>query len=562
MRRETGAVRLLGALHVFCRLPSTLGPLVSIIFLGPTARRRGAGPSGGGRSPVEGVCVAVSESVGPAAVPERTAPEEVVALRALHTVTRRVHASLDLAQTLQAVAHGVLEATCFGLVVINLRLSTGEYEVVTVEGDDTARAQLLGLVEPEHRWRELLQRGEAWGRLRFIHHSEADVEVDPIYLWVPPFAPSPDVLAWHPLDALFAPLVAPSGVLLGALSVDLPAGGRRPTRAQCEVLEVFADHAAIAIEHARLTSLLQTSHDEKAHAAHHDPLTGLANRALLMESGATAASAGDALLGVLVLDLDGFKAVNDAAGHHAGDEVLRVLAARMRTGVREQDLLARTGGDEFVVLISLPPGAGAEVLYALAHRLRAACDEPVTTEGYRWQLGASVGVALTATPTRFEDVLAAADTSMYRDKRTRRDTPGVMVTEAIVAGVGRATLAAARIEILLAGLHALLVGSDRHTTVKRQPSVVATEVKVAARVHLQDPLGATVIGWVAAATTVLGEHHSFLHSQADTSSHLNPEPPITELETRDLPALQQLSQRLHTTAHTGSAIINRVRTRG
>lgn len=365
-----------------------------------------------------------SDTRGLGAGTARPASEEVVALRALQTVTQRVHASLDLAETLDAVARGVLEATCFGLVVINLRLPTGEYEAVTVEGDDTARAQLLGLVEPAEQWAHLLDRGEPWGRLRFIDHTHPDVDGDMQFSWVPAYTPSLDPDAWHPLDALFAPLISPSGTLLGALSVDHPAGGRRPTRAQCEVLELFADHAALAIEHARLTSELRTSHDEKAHAAHHDPLTGLANRALLMERGTAAAAGGGGagVVGVVVMDLDGFKAVNDTAGHRAGDEVLRVMAARMRTCLRPQDLLARTGGDEFVVLLSLPTGPDDDLPHTLANRLRAACSDPVTVHGRHHQLGVSVGVAITPTTTDFEDLLAAADAAMYTEKRTRRTT--------------------------------------------------------------------------------------------------------------------------------------------
>ena len=499
--------------------------------------------------------------VRPASV--RPASEEVRALRVLHTVTQQVHASLDLAETLHAVARGVLEATCFGLVVINLRWPTGEYEVVTVEGDDTARAQLLGLVEPEHRWRELLERGEPWGRLRFIHHTQADVEVDPIYLWVPPFAPSTDPEDWHPHDALFAPLIAPSGTVLGALSVDLPAGGRRPTRAQCEVLEMFADHAAIAIEHARLTAELRLSHDEQAHAAHHDPLTGVANRALLMHRGTAAAATPGGLLGLLVLDLDGFKAVNDAAGHHVGDHVLHVLATRMQSCVRPQDLLARTGGDEFVVLMSLPTSTDTTLPHTLADRLRAVCSDPVVVHGRRHQLGVSVGVAITPTPTPFEDVLAAADTAMYTEKRTHRAANAAGSHDSLIE-VGHATLATARITLILAGLHAQLVGTDIPTNLGRHPSVLGMETKVAARLHLKDPLRTTVTTWVSAATTLLTERHTFLHGPltAATTPHTTTDrdPRNNQPEAHYLPNLRELTRRLHITVDTGDTVLHHTRT--
>ncbi|GAB2933612.1 hypothetical protein GCM10027047_32570 [Rhodococcus aerolatus] len=363
--------------------------------------------------PVPGRAAAPGPAVPPAA------PDEVVALRVLHGVTQRVHASLDLSDTLDAVARGVLEATCFGVVVINLRRETGDFEVVSVEGHPGAREELLGMVEPEEQWSRVLQRAEHWGALRFLDHTLAGVDGDTMLSWVPD-APAVDQDgAWHPMDALFAPLTTSTGVLVGALSVDLPEGGRRPTWAQCEVLELFAEHATLAIEHARMTAALQASRDDMAHAAHHDPLTGLANRALLMERGAEVVAQGGGL-GVLVLDLDGFKAVNDTAGHLAGDEVLRVLAARMRSCVRGSDLVARAGGDEFVVVVPLHGGAGAEVTDDLAERMRRACAEPVVGRLGRHQVGVSVGVALSAYPTSFEDVLAVADAEMFAEKRAAR----------------------------------------------------------------------------------------------------------------------------------------------
>ncbi len=148
------------------------------------------------------------------------------------------------------------------------------------------------------------------------------------------------------------PLTAPSGQWIGVLSVDLPVDGRRPQPWQLEILSVFADQAAIAIEHARMYSALQQRAAESRHAATHDPLTGLANRTLLFELGEQLDRRPGTELGVLVVDLDHFKAVNDQHGHAAGDAVLAELAARMLEHVDDGDVVARTGGDEFVLVVS------------------------------------------------------------------------------------------------------------------------------------------------------------------------------------------------------------------
>ena len=152
-----------------------------------------------------------------------------------------------------------------------------------------------------------------------------------------------------------------------------------------------------------------------------DPLTGLANRALLEERLRTAlardARSGQTT-GVLFLDLDGFKDVNDRHGHAVGDEVLRVVAERLVGVVRPSDTVARLGGDEFVVLVE---DATGEALGRLAERLQAAIALPVPVGGLHLRVGASVGSALShAGEDDPQGLLSAADARMYLAKRTPR----------------------------------------------------------------------------------------------------------------------------------------------
>nr|BFE71678.1 hypothetical protein GCM10020092_049790 [Actinoplanes digitatis] len=241
---------------------------------------------------------------------------QLQALRALHAVTKRVHASLDLTETLDAVVCGVVEAAGFGLAAVNLAEQNGDYTTVAVAGSDDVRRELLGKSGSAENWAELFRRAERWGSLYFVDHRFGVPES--LYVWVPDIEASDDPARWHPLDCLFAPLMAPSGEWLGVLSVDLPRGGLRPGPQQQEILEFFAEHAAIAIQHARLHSRLERSQAAAEYAATHDSLTGLANRALLMSRIAALPGLGARQAGVLVVDLDGFKKVNDAAEPRGG----------------------------------------------------------------------------------------------------------------------------------------------------------------------------------------------------------------------------------------------------
>jgi diguanylate cyclase (GGDEF)-like protein/PAS domain S-box-containing protein len=158
---------------------------------------------------------------------------------------------------------------------------------------------------------------------------------------------------------------------------------------------------------------------EVTRMAFYDPLTDLPNRRLLEERARqvlSSARRNDQRAGVLVIDLDGFKAVNDGAGHAVGDKVLRIVADRMVAAVRESDTVARLGGDEFVVLLAEP--SGVPEVNAAAERIAAAIRRPVDLAGNSWRLDASIGAALYPDCNQdFGLLLSAADVAMYRSKR-------------------------------------------------------------------------------------------------------------------------------------------------
>jgi diguanylate cyclase (GGDEF)-like protein/PAS domain S-box-containing protein len=155
------------------------------------------------------------------------------------------------------------------------------------------------------------------------------------------------------------------------------------------------------------------------HEAETDDLTGLANRRALgrmLTAALVRADAHDAVVGVLMLDLDGFKAVNDRFGHAAGDAALREVAARLRRSVRERDMVARTGGDEFVVVLA-DLSADEDAAHEAAQRIEAAFVAPLRLDASEVQLHAAVGVAcFPADGLDADALLGAADRAMYARK--------------------------------------------------------------------------------------------------------------------------------------------------
>ena len=163
--------------------------------------------------------------------------------------------------------------------------------------------------------------------------------------------------------------------------------------------------------------------DELRQRAEFDALTGLPNRALFSDriTGAMARAARSGHgLALLFIDVDRFKAVNDTHGHAAGDQVLRVVAQRLRSAVREADTVARLAGDEFTLI--LEGLAAQEEARAVAAKVVAALRPPLTFEGKAISVSVSVGVAfLSDTDREPADLLRRADDALYEAKRQGRD---------------------------------------------------------------------------------------------------------------------------------------------
>jgi len=195
-------------------------------------------------------------------------------------------------------------------------------------------------------------------------------------------------------------------------------------------LELFALNRSLA----RLNATLEQRVDERTlerdrerhralEQAHRDPLTGLANRLMFCKHVQQAAcrAAEGSTIAALHLDLDGFKGVNDALGHPVGDELLCAVSARLRHGVREGDLVARTGGDEFVVVQMDAPQPRSAM--DLAERLIRAIQAPFSIQSHQILIGASIGLA--TAPTGLAEagsLLRDADIALHVAKAEGRGT--------------------------------------------------------------------------------------------------------------------------------------------
>ncbi len=176
------------------------------------------------------------------------------------------------------------------------------------------------------------------------------------------------------------------------------------------------------LQNTALLERVSSAQAELAFRAHHDPLTGLANRTLfgerLLESLARHRDLGHPFALVLI-DLDDFKAINDELGHHAGDQLLHAVGERMRGSVRAADTVARLGGDEFAVVLD-GVGDTPDMPALVSKRILAALRQPFSIDGHLLTLGASIGVVEPRpgeTDLTADVLLHRADGAMYAGKR-------------------------------------------------------------------------------------------------------------------------------------------------
>ncbi|WP_019590728.1 diguanylate cyclase domain-containing protein [Thioalkalivibrio sp. ALE20] len=197
--------------------------------------------------------------------------------------------------------------------------------------------------------------------------------------------------------------------------VVLPDGGLRHVRVEGEISRDADGRPQRVLGMVRDITRDKRSEERLWHQAHHDSLTGLPNRSLLQEhlrQALSRARRNGTRLALLVCDLDGFKPVNDRLGHDAGDVVLVTVAARLRSGVRESDVVARVGGDEFVLLLEAV--GGPEDVRAVGRKLHQRFAEPVEINQEAVRVGLSLGAAIYPDDgERAEELLQQADHAMY-----------------------------------------------------------------------------------------------------------------------------------------------------
>jgi diguanylate cyclase (GGDEF)-like protein len=312
----------------------------------------------------------------------------------LTTLQRSIASRAELEDVLDAIVSGASEL--LGDEVVDLSL---------IDPDEPSMLEIVASVGLSDEVLEQVRRTP----LSEGTAGHAITERQPIV--VEEYSADPRRMPDMAVDGLRSVISAPvyqRGELVGALSLGTRKPGRKYREMERDAVLAFAEHVGLALNDAKAA-------EETAHQAFHDPLTGLANRALFLDrltQAWTRAKRADGAVGVLFADLDGFKTINDSLGHAAGDQLLIIAANRLASVVRPTDTVARFGGDEFAILIE---DATEPIIAArLARRALEVLEQVIEIHGREVFITASIGVA--AGSEEPEELLRNADLAMYEAK--------------------------------------------------------------------------------------------------------------------------------------------------
>ncbi|MEL6983551.1 MAG: EAL domain-containing protein, partial [Actinomycetota bacterium] len=210
--------------------------------------------------------------------------------------------------------------------------------------------------------------------------------------------------------------------------------GSAPQAGSIDALRLLTGQAAVALQNRQLVTELQDVQVELAHQAHHDPLTGLPNRAQFLNElheGLANASDPSRRHMVMFMDLNGFKAINDTLGHDSGDALLVGVAGRLSSAIGTDGLVARLGGDEFTVLLEPLPTLAMGM--DMAMRISQAMEEPFQLGETAVSVGGSIGISVAEIGLSGTEILRRADVAMYAAKSSSA-TPRIAVYHATLDG--------------------------------------------------------------------------------------------------------------------------------
>jgi diguanylate cyclase (GGDEF)-like protein len=348
----------------------------------------------------------------PAAGPGNVWPDERLRrqneyLSALHDTALGLINRLDLMELLEAIV------TRAGQLV---GTPDGHIYLVDPERDEIEAKVAIGTASHFLGYR--LRRGE--GLAGRVWETGEPIVVDDYQRW-PGRSPGFSSEAVHGVVGM--PLTSGAQVV-GVMVLAHGEPGRTFGRDELGLLGRFAQLAALAIDNARLYTSARQLADRLAYQAHHDALTGLPNRVLYedrLQQALARARRDGRLVALLLIDLDRFKRVNDLLGHHVGDQLLVEAARRFRACARQNDTVARWGGDEFTMVVTdlaSPDGAGH-----VAQKLLDALRAPITVSGHELVITASIGISLYPLDSNDPDeLLRNADRAMYRAEQQGKNT--------------------------------------------------------------------------------------------------------------------------------------------